>query len=112
MHFQTWSDKAGAAVSPPLAPLKDSTNGLTFPDLSNAGETFTNNLIMPEPCPFLSRKLPKCSVIRPTETRGAAMGALAFLTKMGLFTGQSRKFFDFMRGLAAAADAAKRMDEQ
>jgi ferritin-like protein len=112
MHFQTWSDKAGAAVSPPLAPLKDSTNGLTFPDLSNAGEAFTNNLIMPEPCPFLSRKLPKCSVIRPTETRGAAMGALAFLTKMGLFTGQSQKFFDFMRGLAAAADAAKRMDEQ
>jgi len=112
MHFQTWSDKAGAAVSPPLAPLKDSTNGLTFPDLSNAGEALTNNLIMPEPCPFLSRKLPKCSVIRPTETRGAAMGALAFLTKMGLFTGQSQKFFDFMRGLAAAADAAKRMDDQ
>src|SRR5215470_17354650 len=63
MHFQTWSDKAGAAVSPPLAPLTDPTNGLTFPDLtaSSLGETFTPNLIMPEPCPFLSRKLPKCS---------------------------------------------------
>src|SRR5262249_24882958 len=32
MHFQTWQDKAGAAVSPPLAPLTDPTNGLTFPD--------------------------------------------------------------------------------
>jgi hypothetical protein len=75
------------------------------------GDTFTNNLIMPEPCPFLSRKLPKCSVIRPTETRGAAMGALAFLTRMGLFAGQSPKFFEFMRDLAAAADAARRMDD-
>jgi len=114
MHFQTWSDKAGAAVSPPLAPLTDPTNGLKFPDLTTPpldGETFTPNLIMPEPCPFLSRKLPKCSVIRPTETRGAAMGALAFLTDMGLFAGQSQKFFDFMRNLAMAADAAVRMED-
>jgi hypothetical protein len=114
MHFQTWSDKAGAAVSPPLAPLTDPTNGLTLPDLTVSpfgGDTFTNNLIMPEPCPFLSRKLPKCSVIRPTQTRGAAMGALAFLTSMGLFAGQSPKFFEFMRDLAAAADAARRMDD-
>src|SRR5262245_38713670 len=114
MHFQTWSDKAGAAVSPPLAPLKDPTNGLRFPDLTAppfGGETFTPNLIMPEPCPFLSRKLPKCSVIRPTETRGAAMGVVAFLSAMGLFAGQSAKFFEFMRDLAAKADAAIRMDE-
>jgi hypothetical protein len=111
MHFQTWSDKAGAAVSSPLAPLTDPTNGLTFPDLNSApfgGDTFTNNLIMPEPCPFLSRKLPRCSIIRPTETRGAAMGALAFLTAMGLFIGQSSQFFEVMRDLAAAADAARR----
>jgi hypothetical protein len=111
MHFQTWSDKAGAAVSPPLAPLTDPTNGLTFPDLMGGGETFQNNLIMPEPCPFLSRRLPKCSIIRPTETRGAAAGALAFLTNMGLFAGQSPKFFKFMKDLAADADAAKRMDD-
>lgn len=114
MHFQTWSDKAGAAVSSPLAPLTDPTNGLTFPDLTMppfGEDTFTNNLIMPEPCPFLSRKLPKCSVIRPTETRGAAMGALAFLTRMGLFAGQSPEFFEFMRDLAAAADAARRMED-
>ena len=111
MHFQTWSDKAGAAVSPPLAPLTDPTNGLKFPDLTSApfgGETFTNNLIMPEPCPFLSRKLPKCSIIRPTETRGVAMGALAFLTAMGLFIGQSPRFFEVLRDLAADADAARR----
>jgi len=111
MHFQIWSDKAGAAVSPPLAPLTDPTNGLMFPDLNSApfaGDTFTTNLIMPEPCPFLSRKLPRCSIIRPTETRGAAMGALAFLTAMGLFAGQSAEFFEMLRDLAAAADGARR----
>jgi Ferritin-like domain len=114
MHFQTWSDKAGAAVSAPLAPLTDPTNGLTFPDLNSppfGGDEFTTNLIMPEPCPFLSRKLPRCSIIRPTETRGAATGALAFLTAMGLFIGQSPQFFEFMRELAAEADAARRSDD-
>lgn len=89
--------------------MTDPTNGLTFPEITeSAGELFQSNLIMPEPCPFLSRRLPTCSVIRPTETRAAAMGALAFLTAMGLFIGQSPEFFEFMRELAAEADAARR----
>jgi hypothetical protein len=111
MHFQTWSDKAGSAVSRPLAPLTDPTNGLTFPDLNSApfgGETFQTNLIMPEPCPFLDRSLPVCSIIRPTQTAGVAMGVVKFLTDMGLFMGQSQAFFTFMQTLAAAADAATR----
>lgn len=110
-HFQTWHDKAGNAVSSPLAPLTDPTNGLVFPDLNAApfgGEDFQTNLIMPEPCPFLSRSLPVCSVIRPIETKGAAMGALKFLTAMGLFIGQPKTFFDFMQDLAEDADDAKR----
>ena len=106
MHFQTWQDKATHAVSPPLAPLTDPTNGLTFPDLSAAGELFQPNLIMPEPTIFLDRKFPVCSIVRPTETTGAAMGALKFLTDTGLFVGQSRAFFAFMTKLAQAADAA------
>jgi hypothetical protein len=84
---------------------------LFFPNLNAAplgGETYSTNLIMPEPCPFLSRDLPICSVIRPTETNGAAVGALNFLTSMGLFLGQSQGFFDFMTQLAVAADAATR----
>jgi Ferritin-like domain len=112
MHFQTWSDKAGAAVSPPLAPLTDPTNGLVFPNLNTSpfdGETFNTNLIMPEPCPFISRQLPKCSVIRPTETQGAAMAVVQFLTAMGLFIGQSNDFFGLLHDLAADADAARRM---
>ncbi|HXI43422.1 MAG TPA: ferritin-like domain-containing protein [Bryobacteraceae bacterium] len=111
MHFQTWSDKAGNAVSDPLAPLTDSTNGLTFPNLNAApfgGETFQTNLIMPEPCPFLSRSLPVCSIIRPTETKGVAMGVVQFLTAMGLFIGQPNTFFELLQDLAAEADKAKR----
>ena len=110
-HFQTWHDKAGNAVSTPLAPLTDPTNGLTFPDLNSppfGGEDFQTNLIMPEPCPFISRKLPVCSIIRPTETKGAAMGALKFLTAMGLFIGQSSEFFAFLQDLAEDADDARR----
>jgi Ferritin-like domain len=111
MHFQTWSDLAGDAASDPIAPLTDPTNGLFIPNLNAAplgGEQFATNLIMPEPCPFISRDLPICSVIRPTETNGAAMGALTFLTAMGLFVGQSNEFFQFMAELATEADAATR----
>jgi hypothetical protein len=111
MHFQTWSDLAGDAASDPIAPFTDPTNGLFIPNLNApplGRELFTTSLIMPEPCPFISRDLPICSVIRPTETNGAAMGALNFLTTMGLFRGQSQAFFDFMTQLATEADAATR----
>jgi hypothetical protein len=111
MHFQTWSDLAGDASADPIAPFTDPTNGLFFPNLNApplGGERYSTNLIMPEPCPFLSRDLPIVSVIRPTETNGAAMGALNFLTAMGLFRGQSQAFFQFMTQLATEADAAQR----
>jgi hypothetical protein len=107
MHFQTWSDKAGNA--PPLTAVDPVTGvSVTFPDLEDVGEDLQKSLIMPEPCPFLSRKLPPCSIIRPTETKGAAMGAVKFLTAMGLFIGQSPQFFELMRDLAKDADAARR----
>jgi hypothetical protein len=105
MHFQTWSDKAGNAP-----PLKDPTNGLVFPNLNAppfGGEDFQTNLIMPEPCPFLSRTLPVVSIIRPTETKGIAMGVVKFLTAMGLFIGQSKQFFELLKDLAADADHAR-----
>src|SRR5437016_6502265 len=106
MHFQTWSDKAGNAP-----PLTDPTNGLTFPDLNNPPfdtQNFQTNLIMPEPCPFLDRKFPVVSIIRPTETQGAAVGALQALTADGLFIGQSKDFFEVLQNLAAEADRARR----
>jgi hypothetical protein len=107
MHFQTWSDVAGNA--PPLTAVDPVTGvRVTFPDLEVENELFDKALIMPEPCPFLSRNLPRCSIIRPTNTEGAAMGALQFLTDMGLFIGQSQAFFAYMTQLAQDADRATR----
>ena len=110
-HFQTWHDKAGNA--PALNNIKDPVTGVevTFPNLNAApfgGEDFQTNLIMPEPTAFLSRTFPAVSIIRPTATKGAAMGAVKGLTADGLFIGQSQGFFNFLVGLATAADAAQR----
>jgi hypothetical protein len=116
MHFQTWHDKAGNANAgnPPLTvvdPINNST--VTFVDLTvptgndNIDELLMANLIMPEPCPFLDRSFPVCSIVRPTETDGAAMAALSALTADGLFIGQSQEFFDLLSQLAQAADHAR-----
>jgi Ferritin-like domain len=105
MHFQTWADKAGNAP-----PLVDPTNGLEFPDLNKApfgGEEFKTNLIMPEPTVFLRKSLPIVSIVRPTNTKGIAMGVVEFLTAMGLLKGQSTGFFEALKQLAREADAAK-----
>jgi hypothetical protein len=105
MHFQTWHDKAGNAP-----PLTDPTNGLVFPDLNSppfGGEEFQTNLIMPEPTIFLNRAFPIVSIVRPTETNGAAMGALNALTADGLFIGQTPEFFSLLTQLAQAADHAR-----
>jgi len=64
-------------------------------------------LIMPEPTIFLNRKFPVCSIIRPTETEGAAMNAVKALTANGLFRGQSQAFFAVLGELAEAADATR-----
>jgi hypothetical protein len=108
MHFQTWQDKAGNAI--PLT-ATDPVTGVTvtFNDLTNpaVGEDLQSNLIMPEPCPFISPNLPRCSVIRPTNTEGIAKGVVKFLTDMGLFLGQSPAFFVLMNDLAEDADEAR-----
>ena len=121
MHFQTWQDKAGNANTNPNGPpgfppftVHDPVNNsdVTFFDLhflQPPSETLQANLIMPEPCPFLDRsKFPICSIIRPTETKGAAMGAVKALTADGLFIGQTDVFMDLIQDLAADADAAQR----
>jgi hypothetical protein len=110
MHFQTWQDKAGNtnAGKPPLTvvdPINNST--VTFDDLT--GSTDPNlraNLIMPEPCPFLNRMFPICSIIRPTDTKAAAMGAVNALTADGLFIGQTLEFSQLLKDLATDADQA------
>jgi len=119
MHFQTWQDKAGNANTNPNGPpgfppltVHDPVNNsnvkffdLHFPPA--ATETLQANLIMPEPCRFLSRLFPICSIIRPTETQGAAMGAAKGLTADGLFIGQTQEFFQLIADLATDADQAR-----
>jgi hypothetical protein len=107
MHFQTWHDKAGNAPA-----LTDPTNGLEFPDLNEpplGGEEFKTNLIMPEPTIFLKKTLPAVSIVRPTNTVGAAaVDFVEFFVKEGLFRGQSPEFFTLLNRLAAEAERARR----
>jgi len=120
-HFSLWHDKAGNAVSQPLAGVIDpeNPNGATFPDLNDPAtlarlqlhlELTQTNKILPEPCDFLFREsLPPCSVIRPTSTAlGGAVATVKSFTADGLFNGQPQSFFDFAMQLATAADNAQR----
>lgn len=108
-HFQTWHDKAGNATPlnavDPVTGVKVSFRNLATPAV---GPNLQANLIMPEPTIFLNRSLPACSIIRPTNTVGAAMGAVKGLTADGLFIGQSAEFMNFITELATEADAATR----
>jgi hypothetical protein len=99
-HFAVWHDKAGNAVSQPLAGVTD----------AHHSQRFQTNLIFPEPCDFISRKgLPPCSVIRPSSTRFAgAVATIQSFTADRLFAGQSPEFFQVVMDLAQEADAAER----
>ena len=109
-HFGLWHDKGGNAVSQPLAGVVDPVTGLTFPDLNNpATELTQTNKILPEPCNFINKSLPRCSVIRPTSTQlGGAVATVKAFTEDGMFIGQSDEFFDLSMKLAVAADSAVR----
>ena len=109
MHFQTWQDKAGNAT--PLTdfdPINNST--VTFTDLTTGQpETLQANLIMPEPCEFISPHLPACSIIRPTGPGQLdARGVINSFIADELFRGQIPAFFTLINSLASAADAARR----
>src|SRR6266404_1129531 len=109
MHFQTWQDKAGNAT--PLTDFDPINNSsVTFNDLTtNQPETLQSNLIMPEPCEFISPKLPPCAIIRPTGPGQLdARGAINSFIADGLFRGQPPQFLQLINSLASAADAAER----
>jgi hypothetical protein len=109
-HFSLWHDKAGNAVAQPLAGVTDPETGVTFPDLNaKGGELNQTNLILPEPCRFLDKRLPACSIVRPTlDQLGGAVATIESFTADGLFEGQSQRFFHTVRKLAREADAAQR----
>jgi Ferritin-like domain len=109
-HFGLWHDKAGNAVAQPLAGVTDPETGLTFPDLNaRNSELDQTNLILPEPCEFISKSLPPCSVIRPTLTQnGGAVATIKAFTDDLLFLGQSKAFFTVVNRLAVEADSVRR----
>src|SRR5246500_1723592 len=109
-HFGLWHDKSGNAVSQPLAGVIDPVTGLAFPDLNALNsELDQTNLILPEPCEFISKNLPQCSVIRPTSTKeGGAVATIKAFTDDLLFLGQSSSFFNLVNKLAVEADSVRR----
>jgi hypothetical protein len=109
-HFGLWHDKGGNAVAQPLAGVTDPVTGLTFPDLNaRNSEVDQTNLILPEPCTFISKNLPQCSVIRPTSTKnGGAVATIKAFTDDLLFLGQSPAFFKLVNQLAVEADSVRR----
>ena len=132
MHFQTWQDKAGNAnqISDTDTGFPGSTGAtVSFPNLNSGldpnnpaqvnpdpgvADQFQTNLIMPEPTFFLKKKFGRVSIIRPTQTKGVAMGALQGLINDGLFIGHTSKsgksdgFLELLRDLAEDADEATR----
>ena len=127
-HFSLWHDKMGNAVAQPLAPLSDPVTGLNFPDFNNAAnqhngqlsapdqkagsQMFQTNLILPEPCEFLSPNLPACSIIRPTlSPNGGPMATVQAFIADRLFFGQNPQFLEQLMDLASEAEAARRQGQ-
>ena len=130
-HFALWHDKGGNAIAQPLAGpngLTDPETGLTFPDFNDpvnqhnaqlsakdqaaGSQMFQTNLILAEPCEFLSPDLPPVSIIRPTLTQnGGAVATIQAFTADNLFLHQNKAFFELVMEVAAAADAVRSGDE-
>jgi len=130
-HFSLWHDKAGNAIAQPLAGpngLTDPETGLTFPDFNNpanqqnsqlsakdqaaGSQMFQTNLILPEPCEFLSPDLPPVSIIRPTLVQnGGAVATIQAFTADNLFLHQSKGFFQLVTEVAMEADAVQSENE-
>src|SRR5258708_21771374 len=128
-HFSLWHDKMGNAFAQPLAPLTDPGTGLTFLDFNNqanqhnaqlsatdqqaGSQMIQTNLILTEPCQFLSASLPACSVIRPTlSVNGGPAAAIQSFINDGLFIGQPQAFLEQLMNLAMEAEAAHRQGPQ
>lgn len=127
-HFSLWHDKMGNAISPPVAPLSDPVTKLTFPNFNDPnsqtnsklspadqaakGQMFQTNLILPEPCEFLSPNFPACSVIRPTLSQfGGPMATVRAFTADKLFVGQPPAFFELLMDVASDAEGARRGED-
>lgn len=111
-HFATFEGSL-ESLPPLTVPATATSPAMDFPDLKNNHTETPDNLdaagVMPDPCTFLRKDLPQCSVVRPTTVAkaGAVAAARGFIDS-GLFTGQPKAFTDLLLNLAGAADRAKR----
>ena len=90
-HFLEWVDFSGNGVQPPIAPLTDPTNGLTFPNFNSRAEPASPN----EPDLPRPMRIHQCesTALRgdPADVaiRGAkCIGAISGFIADGLFIGQ------------------------
>jgi hypothetical protein len=73
---------------------------------------FQTNLILPEPCEFLSPNLPAGSIIRPTlSVNGGPMATVQSFIADGLFIGQTQQFLEQLMDLASAAESSQRQGQ-
>ncbi|MGI8689090.1 MAG: ferritin-like domain-containing protein [Thermomicrobiales bacterium] len=111
-HFATFEGSLESL--PPLSvPATATSPAMVFPDLKGNHSETPDNLdaagVMPDPCTFLRRDFPACSVVRPTSTEnGGAVAAAKGFIDSGLFMGQPKAFTDLLLDLATAADRAQR----
>lgn len=77
-------------------------------DQAAGSQLFQTNLILPEPCEFLSPDFPPVSIIRPTLTQnGGAVATIQSFIADNLFLHQSNAFIELVMEVAMAADAVQ-----
>jgi len=70
-HFLEWVDFSGNGVQPPVTPFTDPVSGLSFPNFdATVDPSLQTNLIFPVCCELVSASLPRCAVIRFTNSKG------------------------------------------
>jgi hypothetical protein len=90
-------------------PVNQHNVKLSPADQAAGSQMFQTNLILPEPCQFLSPELPAVSIIRPTSTQlGGAVATIQSFAADNLFLGQSQTFFQTVMEIAMAADEVQR----
>lgn len=111
-HFSTFEGSL-ESLTPLDVPATANSPAMHFPDLKGHPDETPGGLdgagVMPDPCTFLRRDFPECSVVRPTSTaKGGAVAAATAFIDSGLFMGQPKAFTDLLMTMATAADRARR----
>ena len=98
VHYAIFRDSLTGVTA-----FRSADGKLVVPDLTKDVNGASH--VMPKRCDFLDKRLPTCSVIRPSSpAKAGARAASAYLAAQNLFKGQSDGFFKAVGALAKAAD--------